>query len=186
MNQTILVASCSCYYTGLGGGLEESFNWQWGFLAQDSWGVFQFSLLCAALCVKVFEAKYYWVNREKQGKSVLSSATVFYSFKGWKVVCLKCLWCMLWKMAFQGLVGANGVELVLPDTSKEDLNAVINFLYTGQVTIQVKVRSMCYKFSKWTSTKLKVSDFNFSYGQCRKNGKTVSVWSNGSSCISCA
>ena len=82
---------------------------------------------------------------------------------------------MLWKMAFQGLVGANGVELVLPDTSKEDLNAVINFLYTGQVTIQVKVRSMCYKFSKWTSTKLKVSDFNFSYGQCRKNGKTVSV-----------
>ena len=64
---------------------------------------------------------------------------------------------MLWKMAFQGLVGANGVELVLPDTTKEDLNTVINFLYTGQVTIQVKVRSMCYKFSKWTSTKLKVS-----------------------------
>jgi len=28
------------------------------------------------------------------------------------------------------------VELVLPDTSKQDLAAVINFLYTGQVTIQ--------------------------------------------------
>ena len=32
------------------------------------------------------------------------------------------------------------MELVLPDTSKEDLAAVINFLYTGQVTIQVKVQ----------------------------------------------
>ena len=185
MNQTILVARCSCYHTGLGGSWR-IFQLAMGISGPRLLGSLSISLLCAALCVKVFEAKYYWVNREKQGKSVLSSATVFYSFKGWKVVCLKCLWCMLWKMAFQGLVGANGVELVLPDTSKEDLNAVINFLYTGQVTIQVKVRSMCYKFSKWTSTKLKVSDFNFSYGQCRKNGKTVSVWSNGSSCISCA
>ena len=86
---------------------------------------------------------------------------------------------MLWKMAFQGLVGANGVELVLPDTTKEVLNAVIIFLYTGQVTIQVKVRSMCYKFSKWTSTKLKVSfassRFQLFIWSVSKNGKTVSV-----------
>jgi len=36
----------------------------------------------------------------------------------------------------QGLIGGTGVELVLPDNSKDDLDAVVNFLYTGQVTIQ--------------------------------------------------
>ena len=57
--------------------------------------------------------------------------------KGWELVC-DLIFERLWKVTFQGL-GGNGVELVLPDTSKQDLAAVINFLYTGQVTIQVKV-----------------------------------------------
>ena len=48
----------------------------------------------------------------------------------------------LWKVTIQGLGGVGGVELVLPDTSKQDLTAVINFLYTGQVTIQVKDSSV--------------------------------------------
>ena len=39
----------------------------------------------------------------------------------------------------RGLIGGTGVELVLPDNSKDDLDAVVNFLYTGQVTIQVKI-----------------------------------------------
>ena len=46
---------------------------------------------------------------------------------------------MGWKVTLQGLIGGTGVELVLPDNSKDDFDAVVNFLYTGQVTIQVKI-----------------------------------------------
>ena len=48
---------------------------------------------------------------------------------------------MGWKVTLQGLIGGTGVELVLPDNSKDDLDAVVNFLYTGQVTIQVKINN---------------------------------------------
>ena len=51
------------------------------------------------------------------------------------------IWCMEWKVTLQGLIGGTGVELVLPDNSKDDLDAVVNFLYTGQVIIQVKTNN---------------------------------------------
>ena len=77
------------------------------------------------------------------------------------------IWCMEWKVTLQGLIGGTGVELVLPDNSKDDLDAVVNFLYTGQVTIQVKINEQIWM--RWQfPTLAKKAVFMIIASDCRR------------------